>query len=306
MALTLSDNQKRLLAAIFGRGSGDASEALSRWLGRSVKVSVSEVDQVDLEEASEVLGPSDALVAACPMELTGVLTGQVILVFEDRSGLATVDLILNQPVGTTTSWGELEQSAAKETANIVGCAYLNSLAAHLPALASDPGSSEAASLLPGPPGFRHEFAASLLLEFALMDQRPSSDRLLVIKTAPPPPPPPLPPKANATGLVAAVRPQRGVARSASVPRSGARSRPDLGSFPIPQRRSIVSLTDKPVPPEEMISVLMGRWAVASAPTLIRTLLGSCAGVVLYDRMAKLGGVAHIVFAGFEGVDRSSG
>jgi chemotaxis protein CheC len=180
LPLTLSDNQKRLLAAIFGRGSGDASEALSRWLGRSVKVSVSEVDQVDLEEASEVLGPSDTLVAACPMELTGVLTGQVILVFEDRSGLATVDLLLNQPVGTTTSWGELEQSAAKETANIVGCAYLNSLAAHLPALASDSGTSSA-SLLPGPPGFRHEFAASLL-EFALMDQAIVSDRLLVIKT----------------------------------------------------------------------------------------------------------------------------
>jgi chemotaxis protein CheD len=56
----------------------------------------------------------------------------------------------------------------------------------------------------------------------------------------------------------------------------------------------VSATDKPGPPEAMISVLMGRWAVASAPTLIRTLLGSCAGVVLYDRLARLGGVAHIV------------
>ncbi len=53
-------------------------------------------------------------------------------------------------------------------------------------------------------------------------------------------------------------------------------------------------TEKPGPPDEMISVLMGRWAVASAPTLIRTLLGSCAGVVLYDRQARLGGVAHIV------------
>jgi chemotaxis protein CheD len=43
-----------------------------------------------------------------------------------------------------------------------------------------------------------------------------------------------------------------------------------------------------------ISVPMGRWGVASAPALLRTLLGSCAGVVLYDRSAKLGGVAHIV------------
>ena len=53
-------------------------------------------------------------------------------------------------------------------------------------------------------------------------------------------------------------------------------------------------TASPGPPDEMISVLMGRWAVASAPTLIRTLLGSCAGVVLYDRQGRLGGVAHIV------------
>lgn len=180
MEPTLSDSQARLLAAIFGRGAGDASEALSRWLGRPVRVAVDAVDQVDLAEASEILGPGDTLVAACPMELTGALTGQVILVFEDRSGLATVDLLLGQPIGTTASWGELEQSAAKETANIVGCAYLNSLAAHLPALAAGPAGATA-SLLPGPPGFRHEFAASLL-QFALMDQAALGDRLLVINT----------------------------------------------------------------------------------------------------------------------------
>ena len=46
--------------------------------------------------------------------------------------------------------------------------------------------------------------------------------------------------------------------------------------------------------EAMVSVPIGQWAVAAAPTMIRTLLGSCAGVVLYDRQAKLGGVAHIV------------
>ncbi len=45
---------------------------------------------------------------------------------------------------------------------------------------------------------------------------------------------------------------------------------------------------------ETISVPIGRWAVAAAPVQIRTLLGSCAGVVLYDRVAKVGGIAHIV------------
>ena len=79
------------------------------------------------------------------MGLTGRLTGQILLVFEDRSGLALADLLLHQPVGTTTAWGELEQSAAKETTNIVGCAYLNALAAHLPGAGATASSRTPAS-----------------------------------------------------------------------------------------------------------------------------------------------------------------
>ena len=44
----------------------------------------------------------------------------------------------------------------------------------------------------------------------------------------------------------------------------------------------------------MISVAIGQWAVAAAPVKIRTLLGSCVGVILHDRVARLGGLAHIV------------
>ena len=51
---------------------------------------------------------------------------------------------------------------------------------------------------------------------------------------------------------------------------------------------------------ELVSVAMGKWAVAAAPSQLRTLLGSCAGVVLYDRAARLGGVAHIVLPSSRG------
>jgi chemotaxis protein CheD len=50
----------------------------------------------------------------------------------------------------------------------------------------------------------------------------------------------------------------------------------------------------------IVSVAMGQWAVAAAPARIRTLLGSCVGVVLYDRAAKLGGLAHIVLPSSRG------
>jgi chemotaxis protein CheC len=175
MGPILTDGHRRLLRMIFDRGAEGASLALSKWLGREVRLAVSDVELVELEGAGELLGPPETLVAACTMGLSGRLTGSLLLVFADRSGLALVDLLLHQPVGTTTAWGELEQSAAKETTNIVGCAYVNALAAHLP---GDDGDGE---LVPTPPSFLHEFAGSLL-EFALMEQAMELDRLLLIRS----------------------------------------------------------------------------------------------------------------------------
>ena len=49
-----------------------------------------------------------------------------------------------------------------------------------------------------------------------------------------------------------------------------------------------------------ISVAIGRWAVAAPPSKLRTLLGSCVGVVLHDRVTKTGGVAHVVLPNSRG------
>lgn len=42
------------------------------------------------------------------------------------------------------------------------------------------------------------------------------------------------------------------------------------------------------------SIRMGEMAVASADGLLRTLLGSCIGLALYDRRRRIAGLAHIV------------
>jgi chemotaxis protein CheC len=182
MGPVLTDAQRHLLRMIFDRGAEGASLALSKWLGADVHLTISEVELVELDQAGELLGPPDALVAACAMGLTGRLTGSILLVFEDRSGLALVDLLLHQPLGTTASWGELERSAAQETTNIVGCAYVNALAAHLPGLGRETGpESEPGELVPTPPAFFHEFAGSLL-EFALMEQALELDQVLLIRS----------------------------------------------------------------------------------------------------------------------------
>lgn len=187
MGRILTEAQQHLLQIIFDRGAESASLVLSKWLGKEVHLGVSEVQITELEQAAELLGPADSLVAACSMELTGRLTGWILLVFEDRSGLALLDMLLQQPLGTTTTWGEFEQSAAKETTNIVGCAYVNALAAHLPTPCSLTGlrgqqaEGDGSGLVPSPPMFFHEFAGSLL-EFALMEQALELDQVLLIRS----------------------------------------------------------------------------------------------------------------------------
>jgi chemotaxis protein CheC len=190
MQTSLSANQLRLLRMIFDRGTEAASQALSKWLGQEIRLAISVVDEVEIAQAAELLGPPESLVAACSMGLGGWLTGLIILVFKDSSGLALSDLLMNQPIGTTTAWGEIEISAAKETTNIVGCAYVNALASHLPTapakLHADAGGltkepQASGDLVPTPPNFVHEFAGSLL-EFAFMEQAIELDQVLVFRS----------------------------------------------------------------------------------------------------------------------------
>lgn len=172
----LPEQQLRTLTILFRHGSDDASAALSKWLGRPARISVEQVEQIPLAEATEVLGNEESPVCSCSMTLIGRLSGQLLLVFDDSSGLALADLLLSQPVGTSNAWGEMQQSAALETANIIGCAYLNSLSRCVP----DSG-SWSPEMLPSPPRFTRDFAAALM-EFALMNQAMASDLVFLTRT----------------------------------------------------------------------------------------------------------------------------
>ena len=114
MQSILTDAQRHLLRIIFDRGAEGASQALSKWLAEEVHLAISEVELVELDQAAELLGPADSVVAACTMGLTGRLTGLILLVFEDRSGFALVDLLLHQPVGTTTTGVSLNSQAPRK------------------------------------------------------------------------------------------------------------------------------------------------------------------------------------------------
>ncbi|MCE3018486.1 MAG: hypothetical protein LW870_21735 [Pirellula sp.] len=178
--ISLNTQQLETLASYIRGGASDASQALSTWLGRHVHVSLEQLKQVSLETATELLGPADAIVCACCMRVSGGISGQMLLGFDDKCGLELCDMLLTRE-SRSEFWGEIEISAATETTNIVGCAFLNSLALVFPVADSYEEADRLAldrSWLPTPPAFIRDFAASIM-QFALTDQVCEFETVLV-------------------------------------------------------------------------------------------------------------------------------
>ena len=171
----LNEFQLTSLQASLHQGSASASETLAKWIGKPAVIEIDSLEQLPLEDATGTLADGDQPICYCSMTIQGVFTCEMILVFDDASGLALADMLLEQPRGTTQSWTELATSAALETTNILCCAYLNSLSERF----SDVQSST--ELVPQPPRFNREFAESLM-QFALMSQAMEFDNVILAKT----------------------------------------------------------------------------------------------------------------------------
>ena len=171
----LDADQLASLQASLHEGSRNATLALSDWIGKESVVEIDSVEQLPLEEATALLPAGDQPICFCSMELAGTLAGEMILVFDDASGLALVDMLTDQPKGTTTRWTDMATSAALETTNILCCAYLNALSQSLSS------SNESRGLVPAAPKFNRDFGASLM-QFALMGQAVAFDQVIVAKT----------------------------------------------------------------------------------------------------------------------------
>lgn len=172
--MQLSDRQLQHLELAFRSGADDASSAMAKWLGVPSLMTIESVEQQPTTEAMGLLGEEGEVVCFCVMSLHGSLSGNLVLSFDDASGLSLADLLLNQPSGTSTEWTDVEQSAALESHNIIGCAYLNTLAREIPYDDSE------LELIPGPPSFHRDFAESLM-QSAVMSQAAMSETVFVAK-----------------------------------------------------------------------------------------------------------------------------
>jgi chemotaxis protein CheC len=123
----LKESQLDAMREVANIGAGHAATALSQMTNRKIMITVPRVNVRPLEEACEIVGTPDAVVAAILMHMMGDLTGRALLMFPQQAARTLCDFLLKRSPGTTQEFGEMERSGLKEAGNILASAYLNAL-----------------------------------------------------------------------------------------------------------------------------------------------------------------------------------
>ncbi len=168
--VTTTDPSLNLLGQMFAAATEHASVAMSGWTSGQVTLSLDEVQEIPLEEASSVLDMGDNLLTMVVLGIQGDPGGQLILAFDETNGRQLAASLLGRDVCEEPEWSALEQSAIMETGNILASAYLNELTRLTDR-----------NLSPSAPTFLQDYGASVL-EQAIMAQAMVSDRVLLCRT----------------------------------------------------------------------------------------------------------------------------
>src|SRR5918994_1954869 len=123
----LKESQLDAIREVANIGAGHAATALSGMTNRTIMITVPRVYVRPLEEACDLVGAPDAVVAAVLMHMMGDLTGRAMVLFPQRAAHTVCDFLFRRPIGTTKELGEMEQSGLKEAGNILASAYMNAL-----------------------------------------------------------------------------------------------------------------------------------------------------------------------------------
>lgn len=170
MITLLAESNLELLRRILAAATRDASAAMCRWTDGLIVLTLDEVREIPLDEAPSALGMDDSPMTVVVLSHRGQLGSDLLVIFDDAHARQLAASLLGRPADFAAPWTELEKSAVTETANILGCAYINAVA-HL----------VEEEMMPSAPCLVQDYGASVL-EQVLLGQASHTDRVLVCRT----------------------------------------------------------------------------------------------------------------------------
>jgi chemotaxis protein CheC len=116
------------LSEVANIGAGHAATALSQLTQQRVMLAVPEIRVVRIEEAREIMGDPEQVVAAVMLRVLGDATGRTLQIFPEPTARRLAGILLRRPaLRFPDEFGPLERSTLKEVGGIITSAYLNAL-----------------------------------------------------------------------------------------------------------------------------------------------------------------------------------
>lgn len=147
----MKDDELAFWAQLVDKGTRNAINNLSQMVGQDIKVESFALRQIPVVEISRLLGGPETESIGIYLTVSGSADGHIMLMYDPQMAFGFVDMLMQQPQGTTVTLGEMEQSALGELGNIVGSSFLNALA-----------DATGLTLMPSPPTVIQDMAGALL------------------------------------------------------------------------------------------------------------------------------------------------
>lgn len=166
--------KKRFSASSFSTaakaGVRNAAEAIGVMSRRDVRIDVVSAGFSPTARLSEFVGNPEDLVIGVYIRVEGEVPGHALLIFPYDGALSLVDMLQDQPSGTTTSLDEMAESVIQEAGNIVTGSYLKALSDFF-----------GWTLLPSPPSLAVDMAAAVV-DSVLLNTGHFDDEMINIAT----------------------------------------------------------------------------------------------------------------------------
>lgn len=123
----LTDTHLDVLKEIGNIGLGNAATSLAQMLNKRIDMEVPKTKFVTMEQAMDVVGGLEEIVACATLRIEGDVPGQILFVFNQTSALYLVDMLMCMEKGTTQELDEMGESVVKEISNVLTGAFLNAI-----------------------------------------------------------------------------------------------------------------------------------------------------------------------------------
>lgn len=123
----LGANQIDAFREIGSIGNGNAVTALSGILSEKISMNLPEVGILDFNEAQRKLGDPEELVAAVLVEMSGELSGVMMLILKKDFISQIMKSVLHAHPESLLEMGEIEESLLIEVGNIMISSYINAI-----------------------------------------------------------------------------------------------------------------------------------------------------------------------------------